>query len=208
MEGKKVYISIVALILGILIVAQIRSFAGINKLFVRDTQSNIFQEIMILKDKNEDLRSEIDELENTLVQLKNQNSALETIEEEIEKYKKITGDFSIFGPGVRLTINADLTTPWVIDLVNEFFNTGAQSVSINSVRLTNKSIGFDTMPQGQILLNGAILSQPFVFDVIGESSLIVDILELPGGIMDRLEAAFPDMEADTEIKEIIQMDEV
>lgn len=208
MEGKKIYIVIVAVILGVLIAAQVRSFAGINSLFVRDTRSNIFQEIMILKDKNEDLRSEIDGLETTLLQLKNQNSALETIKEEIEKYKKITGDFSIFGPGVRLTIDANLTTPWVIDLVNEFFNSGAQSVSVNTVRLTNKSIGFDTLPQGQILLNGAILSQPFVFDVIGESSLIVDVLELPGGIMDRLEVAFPDMEVDTESKEIIQMGEV
>lgn len=208
MEGKKLYLVLIALILGILIVAQVRSFAGINNLFARDTESNIFQEIMILKDKNEDLSNEIDTLETTLQQLKDQNSALEAIDEEIEKYKKITGNFSIFGPGVRLTINADLTTPWVIDLVNEFFNTGAQSVSVNGVRLTNKSVGFDTLPQGQILLNGAILSSPFVFDVIGESSLIVDILELPGGIMDRLEAAFPDMEVDTEIKEIIQMGEV
>ncbi|MFH1533518.1 MAG: DUF881 domain-containing protein [Nitrospirota bacterium] len=208
MEGKKIYIVIVAMILGILIVAQIRSFAGINSLFIRDTQSNIFQEIMILKDKNEDLRSEIDELDTTLQQLKNQNSALEAINEEIEKYKKITGDFSIFGPGIRLTINAELTTPWVIDLVNEFFNTGVQAVSINGVRLTNKSVGFDTLPQGQILLNGSIVYSPFVFDVIGESSLTVDVLELPGGIMDRLEVAFPDMEVDVEIKEIIQMDEV
>ena len=208
MEGKKIYIVLVAVILGVLIVAQIRSFAGVNDLFIRDTQSNIFQEIMILKDKNEDLRNEVNVLDTTLQQLKNQNSALDTIDEEIEKYKKITGDFSIFGPGVHLTINAELTTPWVIDLVNEFLSTGAQSVGINGVRLTNKSVGFDTLPQGQILLNGAILSQPFVFDIIGESSLIVDVLELPGGIMDRLEVAFPDMEVDVEIKEIIQMDEV
>ncbi len=208
MEGKKIYIVIVAMILGILIVAQVRSFAGVNNLFIRDTRSNIFQEIMILKDKNEDLRKEIDALDTTLQQLKDQNSALDTIDEEIEKYKKITGDFSIFGPGIRLTIDAELTTPWVIDLVNESLSTGAQSVSINGVRLTNKSVGFDTLPQGQILLNGAILYPPFVFDVIGESSLIVDVLELPGGIMDRLEVAFPEMEVDVEIKEIIQMDEV
>lgn len=208
MEGKKIYIVIVAMILGILIVAQIRSFADINSLFIRDTQSNIFQEIMILKDKNKDLGSEIDRLEITLQQLRNQNSALEAINEEIEKYKKITGDFSIFGPGIRLTINAELTTPWVIDLVNEFFNTGVQAVSVNGIRLTNKSVGFDTLPQRQILLNGIIVYSPFVFNVIGESSLIVDVLELPGGIMDRLEVAFPDIEVDVEIKEIIQMDEV
>ena len=94
MEGKKIYIVVVAVILGILIVAKVRSFAGINTLFVRDTQSNIFQEIMILKDKNEDLRGEVNALENTLLQLKNQNSALNTIDEEKGKVKVL---ITIFG---------------------------------------------------------------------------------------------------------------
>ena len=58
----------------------------------------------------------------------------------------------------------------------------------------------------QILLNGAILSSPFVCDVIGESSLVVNVLELPGGIMDRMETAFPEIEVSTEIKEVIQME--
>lgn len=208
MVGKKAFIVVVALILGVLVVSQIKSFSEINSLFIRDTQSNVFQEIMILKVKNEDLRSEIEDLDSTLEQLEDQNSALDVIEEEINKYKLLNGEFSIFGPGISITIEAELTTPWVIDLINELFNSGVQAISMNGVRLTNKSIGFDTLPQGQILLNGVILTSPFVVDVVGEPSMILDILELPGDILDRLESAFPEIIIDTESKEIIQMEKV
>ena len=208
MTEKKIYIMIMATMLGIFIVAQGRWFMGEDGVFSRDTQSNVFQEITILKNKNEDLKNEIENLDSILQQLRDQNSALEIIEEEIEKYKKLNGEFPIFGPGVSLTIDAQLETPWVIDLINEFFNSGVQAVSINGIRITNNTAGFDTLPQGQILLNGSILPSPYIFDVIGEPSLIIDILELPGGILDRLEKAFPRIEIDTEIKEIIQMDKI
>ncbi len=206
MFGKKIYIMVAAIALGALIVTQMRSFGEVNSMLIRDTQSNVFQEIKILKAKNEDLSNEIEELESTLEQLADQNLALQAIEEEIEKYKKLSGEDSIFGAGVTLTIDADLTTPWVIDLVNEFWNSGVQAVSVNGIRITNQAIGFDTYPQGQIFLNGAILSSPYVFSVIGEPSTIIGILELPGGIFDRLEDSLPEIVIKTEEKEIIQMD--
>jgi len=197
---------VAAIALGALIVTQMRSFGEVNSMLIRDTQSNVFQEIKILKAKNEDLSNEIEELESTLEQLADQNLALQAIEEEIEKYKKLSGEDSIFGAGVTLTIDADLRTPWVIDLVNEFWNSGVQAVSVNGIRITNQAIGFDTYPQGQIFLNGAILSSPYVFSVIGEPSTIIGILELPGGIFDRLEDSLPEIVIKTEEKEIIQMD--
>lgn len=208
MTEKKIYIVIVVAILGIFIVVQGRWFTGENGVFSRDTQSNVFQEITILKNKNQDLKNEIENLDSVLQQLRDQNSALEAIEEEVEKYKKLNGEFPIFGPGVSLTIDIQLTTPWVIDLINEFFNSGVQAVSINGIRITNNTAGFDTLPQGQILLNGSILSSPYIFDVIGEPSLVIDILELPGGILDRLEKAFSEIEIDTTTKEIIRMDKI
>jgi uncharacterized protein YlxW (UPF0749 family) len=203
--NQKYIISVVALIFGFLVVTQIKSFSGVNDIFVRDNQSNIFQEIKILKAKNEDLRKETEELETTLDQLDDQTLALSVIDEEINKYKKLSGKYPIFGPGVSITITGEITTPWVVDLVNEFFNSGAQSVSVNGIRITNQTSGFDTMPQGQILLNGSILSSPYVFNVIGDSSIIVDILELPSGIFERLVKTFPNTVIETTKKEVIQM---
>lgn len=191
--------------LGFFITTQDRSFDNINEIILRDNQSNIFQEIMILKEKNEDLGVEIAELNSTLEQLADQNLALFAIQEEIYKYQKLIGESPIFGPGLEVTIDGKISTPWIIDLLNELLSTGAQAVSLNGIRITNSSVGFDVLPQGQILLDGTILSQPFVFGAIGESSTIINVLELPGGIFDRFEAAFPGLKIETEKKEFIQM---
>ena len=207
MNIKKIFILVTSLILGALIIFEARSFDGLSEVFFRDTQSNIFKEIKIMKDKNESLRDEITGLQDTIEQLTDQNSALTAIEEEIEKYEKLSGSNSIFGPGIEIVINGDLTTPWATDLTNAIFNAGAQAVSVNGIRLTNQTIGFDTMPKGQILLNGSvILTSPYTFSAIGESSYLAEIFELPGGIFDKLEASFPNIKIETTHRDIIHMD--
>ncbi len=202
---KKALILLSTLLLGFFLVIQLRSFATVNEIIFRDQESNVFQEIQILKDKNDDLNDEVLELEKTISQLADQNSALQAIDDEIAKYKKLSGDFSIFGPGITVTLEGSISTAWVIDLINEFFNSGAQAVSINGIRITNKTVGFDTLPQGQILLNGSILSPPYSFDVMGESEVLMTILELPGGIFERLQNNFPGLKIDMVRKEVIQM---
>lgn len=202
---NKVLIVFSALVLGFFIVVQLRSFENVNEIIFRDQESNVFQEIQILKDKNDNLLDEIAELENTISQLTNQNSALEAIDDEIAKYKKLTGDFPVFGPGITVTLDGGISTAWVIDLINEFFNSGAQAVAVNGIRITNKTLGFDTLPQGQILLNGSILSSPYTFDVIGESEVLMKVLDLPGGIFERLQSNFPGLEISMVRKEVIQM---
>ncbi len=205
MPGNKIYIMVVGIVFGILLITQLRSFLTVNDVFLRDAQSNIFQEIKILKDTNFNLRAEIDKLELNLNQLNDQNVALEVIEKEIAEYKSLSGQYPVFGPGASIVIEYDLTTPWVIDIINELFNSGAQAVSINGIRLTNKTFGFDTLPQGQILISGVILSSPYVFNFIGDSNVIIDAFDSPGAIFDRLEANFKNISIKVEKKDIIQM---
>ncbi|MFA5820534.1 MAG: DUF881 domain-containing protein [Candidatus Gracilibacteria bacterium] len=158
-----------------------------------------------MKEKNDDLRKEVNELEDSLDQLKGQDSALGALQDEIDKYKKLSGEYPVYGPGVTIKMAANINTPWAIDVVNELLNSGAEAVSLNDIRIINNSAGFDTLPKGQILLNGSILKAPYEFKVIGEPTQLIKILELPGGLFDRLEAAFPGSPIQTERKEIIQM---
>lgn len=206
MSKTKFYILIAAGIFGFLIIIQGKSFENLDELLERDNVSNVFQEIKILKEKNEDLKKEIDELETTIDQFTDQNQALAAIQDQIDKYSKLSGGNSIFGPGVTIKIDGKITTPWAVDLVNELFNLGAQAVSVNEIRIINKTAGFDTLPQGQILLNGSILSQPYVFNALGESSTLKSLLESPGAIVARLKMAFSGIKIDISTKDIIQME--
>lgn len=205
MLDKKEYLVIVGLILGVLVTMQIRSVIGINDLFERDRNSNIFEELKISKDKNDDLRSEIDNLEESLEKLQDQNLALESIEKDIIEYKKLSGEHPIFGPGISVKITGNILAPWIVDLINEFFNAGAQAVDINGIRITNKIGGIDTMPNGQLLLDGNILTSPFIFSVIGDSKNMLSIFELSGGIFDRIKLAFPQAIITSKVHDVIQM---
>lgn len=206
MSERKIYILITAVLLGFFAIVQSRSFDTVNELLQRDSSSNIFQEIQMLKDTNVDLKKETEELENTIKQLTDQGQALNAIQEEIDKYTKLSGKSSIFGPGISVEINGKTTTPWVIDLINELFNSGAQALSVNNIRVINRTVGFDTLPKGQILLNGSILSAPYVFNAVGEPSSLANILDLPGGIFERMKKTFPEAKISIVKKEVIQMD--
>lgn len=204
--NRKLFIVGISAILGLFIIMEGRSLENVNEILLRDSQSNIFEEIKILKEKNESLKKETIDLDANLELLSDQNSALNVVEEEIKKYSKLNGKFPIFGPGITVTVEEKLNVPWVIDIINHFFNSGGEAVSINGIRIVNDTMGFDALPNGQIFLNGSILSSPYIFDVIGEPSKLATLLELPGGILDRLESSFPKIKVVVSQKEIIQMD--
>jgi uncharacterized protein YlxW (UPF0749 family) len=203
---RKMFILGTAAILSFFVVIQMASLDGVNDSIQRDNKSNIFQEIKILKAKNEDLKIEISDLENTVEQLNDQSKVLNTIQDEINEYTKLSGSTSVFGPGITMTIDGKISTPWMIDIVNEFFNSGAQAVSVNGIRIVNQTAGFDTIPNGQILLNGSILSNPYTINAIGESSTLATLTQSPGAIFDRLKKAFPAIKVSIVTKDIIQMD--
>lgn len=196
----------IGILLGFLAIVQGRSFMRVDSLLSREAQTNVFQEIKILKVKNKDLQNEIKNLENTVEQLQDQNFALEVIEKEINEYMKLSGNYPIFGPGVNVLLDGEIHAPWVIDMINELYNAGAEAVSINGIRISNKASGIDVMPNDQLLINGSILTSPFNLNAIGKSDSILEILELPGGIFDRLEAAYSDVQIHSEMKDVIQMD--
>lgn len=204
MAERKVYIALVAIVLGFFIVTQVRSFEHATEI-LRDGEDNVFQELQILKEKNVALRREVENLEQILSRLDDKNLAIKTIEEEISRYEKLSGKYPIFGPGLVITVKNDISTPWVIDLINELFTAGAEAVSVNGLRITNISAGIDTLPQGQVLINGSILSKPYVFAAIGDGQKLLDILQLPGGIFDRMEASFKKIGIEREVKDVIQM---
>jgi len=204
MDTRKVYILVVAILLGVFVVAQNKSF---NKLDVlsRDGKSNVFQEIQILKEKNISLKGEMNDLEANLKLLTTQGDALQAIDDEIKRYSKLSGKSPIFGPGFIIKFDGKITTPWLVDFINELWSTGAQAVDINGIRITNETVGFDSLPQGQVLLNGSILSSPFNIEVIGESSTILGNLQVGGGILQRMKASLPNVKVIYERKDIVQM---
>lgn len=197
-----------AVLLGFLIALQARSFQDVGDVMNRNNRADVFREIQILKDTNDGLRDEIGDLERQLEKVSNNQDALASVQEEIHKYEILTGRVNISGPGIRVEIYGDVKALWLTDMVNELLSAGAEAVSVNAIRLTNKTTGFDTIPSGQILLHSAILNQPYTIEAIGDKQVLHNALSQPEGIIDRMQRGVPGAQAKLEQKDLVNMDKV
>jgi uncharacterized protein YlxW (UPF0749 family) len=203
-----IFLTLTGFLLGVLIIWQSKYFTNFISLEGRDSDENIFRKIQILKTSNDELSEEIKVLEKQLEELSDQTKALESIKKEIKKNKIIAGEVDIFGPGIKLEINNELSEIWLTDITNELFASGAEAISVNNIRLVNSTIGFDTLPNGQIMLNSVILNPPYTFAAIGDKSALLESLEAPRGILNRMELVIENFHYSLEEKDRIEMEKV
>lgn len=207
-KKREVSMLLTAVLLGFLIVLQARSFEDVSDVINRNNRSDVFREIQILKDTNDQLRDEIDDLEDQLVKVSNNQDALESVREEIDQYEALTGKIDVSGPGVHVQISGDIQALWLTDMVNELLSAGAEAVSVNSIRLTNKTTGFDTIPSGQIMVNSVILNEPYTIEAIGERAVLENALIQSEGIIERLQRSVNGVEVVVEQRDVVTMEKV
>lgn len=207
-ENSKLAIIFTAILLGFLVALQARVFSAFQGTVGRDTGANIFREIQILKDTNENLLEEIENLEGQLVQFSDRALALKAIQDEITKNQILAGHTDVAGIGVEFVIKRNISVIWLTDVVNELWSAGAEAVSVNNIRLTNSTIGFDTLPNGQISLNGSLLTSPYIVHAIGDSKTLYESLTQPEGILNRLKRSIDIIGITVEEKELIKMEKV
>lgn len=201
-------IFITSLVLGFFLIVQSRSFDGLTKINTRDSASNTFREIQLLRDTGRNLQSEIADLEDLFARTKDSSLSLKVLEEEIAQFEIISGASAIHGPGLIIQVPDHTEIATLIDLINELLSSGAEALSINGVRLIGNNFGLDAIPSGQILLNGTILQPPYSFQAIGEATTLENILRQSGGIMKRYERSHPGKTLHIEKRDRIDMDKV
>lgn len=201
-------IFITSFILGVFVVIQSRSFDGLTQINTRDSASNTFRELQVLRDTNRNLQGETVSLQDLLEKTKDSSSSLKVLEQEIRKFEVINGNQKIKGPGIIVHVPDHTELASLIDLTNELFNTGAEAVSVNGVRLIGNSFGFDAIPNGQVLMNGMILEPPYTFSAIGDSTVLENSLRQAGGIVQRYDRKHPGKTLKIEKKDRIDIDKV
>ncbi len=199
---------ITGIILGALVITQSKYFTNYVASVGRDSTENVFRKIQILKTSNDELKDEITSLEMQLEEVSTKAEALKSIEKEITKNKIIAGEVDVSGSGIVFEINNVIKDIWFTDIVNELFASGAEAISINNIRLTDSSIGFDTLPNGQIMVNGAILIPPYTFAAIGDGNSLKQALESSYGLLDKMKASIENFNYTLEKRELIKMKKV
>ncbi len=137
-------------------------------------------------EKYEETLATIDEYNK---KIESSEEVSELLDEELEKSNLIAGNTDVYGEGITVTLTDNekqaITAEDLLELINELRYAGAESISINDVRIVNTT---DIVEVGNslILVGGQRLASPYVVKAIGNQAYLSSILSLKNsGFIDK-----------------------
>lgn len=187
-------VGLVLVVLGFLVVVQLRSQAaseGLNALSVQE----LTELVANLTTRNNQLRQEIRTLETQRDAVagaveRGDTSALQ-VRADLNRVLGWSGALGVTGAGVRVQVDGPLPGDAVEGLVNELRNAGAEAISIGAIRMVPGVVV--SGPAGNLVVTGIPLADPIELLVIGQPETLSGSLTRAGGPIAQLAATYPDV---------------
>ena len=174
----------VALIIGLLLVGQLRSQARPIELSNLSAQelAELIETLnasnVELGDGLDELRAQIRDYESAAVQGQS-DSAIS--EEVLLGISAIGGLVGVEGQGIRITAEGSFDPVAVNDLIHELRNAGAEAIAVDEIRITARSVA--VLGTSAIEIDGVPIGPSFVISAIGSPDGLQAAIERPGGIL-------------------------
>ena len=178
----------VAIVIGVLLVGQLRSQARPIELSSLSAQelSTLIETLssrnVQLSDGLADLRERIRDYERAEVEGR---SAREVSEEALLQLTAFGGLRGVTGQGLVIDIEGSFDPTAVNDLIYELRNAGAEAIAVDDIRITASSVA--VMGTGAIEIDGVPIGQEFSIRAIGSPDGLRAAIERPGGILTLLQ---------------------
>lgn len=189
---NRISIAVVAFILGVLVVAQIRS-QSVNAGLANQTAQDLTLLVANLNTQNEELRSEVSALERQLATLADARArgqgASGQLRDDLDRIEAWAGLRAVTGSGISVRISGDVDGQGVEDFLNELHNAGAEAIAIDGVRVVPGTVVAG--PVGALSVENAALGASFEIRAIGSSQILTGSLTRAGGIIAQLAVGFP-----------------
>jgi uncharacterized protein YlxW (UPF0749 family) len=186
-------IAAVAVILGVLVVVQIRSQQDTNGLEALSAPE-LTVLVANLNTRNDQLRTEIATLDQEARALAAGQSRGETslgqLQLDLARVRAWAGLTGVTGPGVRITVTGPIAGSAIEDLLNELRNAGAEALAVDDVRLVAGDVVAGA--QGELSVQNSALDDPFEIAAIGNAETLIGTLTRSGGIIAQLAATYPE----------------
>lgn len=183
----------VALLLGLLVVVQLRTQtagSGLEGLSATDLTLLVAN----IDTRNDQLRTEVADLERQLRDLSSGqargDTSLDQVRGDLERIRAWSGLVPVTGEGILVSISGPIAGGGVEDLVNELHNAGAEALAIAGVRVV-PGVVVSGLP-GQLSVEDTALTDPFEISAVGHSETLTGSLTRIGGIVAQLAATYPD----------------
>ena len=191
-RSSQILISVVAAVLGFLVVLQLhaqQASSGLGGLSAQDLTVLVAN----LNRRNDELRAEITNLEAQLSDISSAQAQGSTvvgqIRTDLDRIQGWAGLLPVSGPGVTISVGGPIPGPAVEDLINELHNGGAEAIAVDGIRLVPGSVV--SGPAGELAVEDQALDDPFEITVIGSKEALTGSLTRTGGIIAQLAATTP-----------------
>ncbi len=186
--------SVVLLVLGFLVVAQLRSQSANQGLATLSVQE-LTELVANVTTRNNQLREEIRSLEqqreSVATAVERGDTSAVQIRTDLRRVLGWSGALGVSGAGVRVVVEGPLPGDAIEQLLNELRNAGAEAISIGAIRVVPGVIV--SGPANSLVASGIPLADPIEILAIGQPESLAGSLARAGGPIAQLSARFPDV---------------
>jgi uncharacterized protein YlxW (UPF0749 family) len=194
---SQVALTAIALLLGLLVVVQLRAQQAGTAL---ETQSSQDLTLLIanLTTRNDQLRGGVADIQRQLDTMATANARGETsvgqLRSELERARIWSGEDPAAGPGIRVILYGGVPAEAVSDLVNELRNGGAEAIAIGGVRVVGRTVVAGI--EGSLSLESTDLGPRIEVLAIGNPAALTGGLTRAGGLVAELQARYAEAQVE------------
>lgn len=186
-------LAVVAAILGLLVVVQLRAQSAGTGLDALSAQE-LTQLVANVNTRNDQLRAEIATTERELAELQGARargeSSVDQLRRDLARVRAWIGLDPVTGSGIRVTIGGPIAGSGIQDLLNELHNAGAEALAVEDVRVVAGTVVAGN--PGALSVENTALHDPFEISAIGNPATLTGSLTRAGGIVAQLAATYPE----------------
>ena len=181
---SQIALAIVALLLGFLVVTQVRSQAGGTGLEDRSAQ-DLTLLVANVSTRNDQLRGEVADLGRQVdsivaAQARGDTSAGQ-LRADLVRIRIWSGVDAAEGQGLRVVLRGPATAKVLADLLNELRNAGAEAIAVGGVRVVPATIAGGA--PGAVSVEDTLLEDPLEVVAIGNAATMTGTLTRAGGLV-------------------------
>ena len=186
-SGTQVIITVLFVTLGFTLTAAIAGNES-DSILANARQSDLVSLLDDLAQQEARLEAENSRLENARETLLggDEYSALNEAKRRADALGVLAGNEATIGTGIEVAISGQLNASTLIDAIQELRDAGATAIQISDRSLAVRLVAntwFADSPTG-VTISGTALELPLTISVIGDPSVLIPAIEIPGGLVD------------------------
>lgn len=193
--SRNIALTSICIILGVMIAWQYKSVNYNQNVssYQSKRSEELKDEIISLKDRNDQLRNRLKELEdeNRIYKTYSEDDSeiIANLNRKIEEAQTFAGLTAVKGKGVIITLDNNgimyVEDYDILNIINELRASGAQAISVNEERIAAMT---EIRTAGKyIMVNGIQMEAPFVIKAISDPNKLERSLTIIDGVIERLE---------------------